>query len=94
MGLEEINISEDRTFDNFMVGEFNKEAYQAAFQCVTQFGNQHNWLWIDSDTGLGGTPLLHAIVNQLFQQQPNKRIKHIHTERFVSSYRQASSKTS
>jgi chromosomal replication initiator protein len=91
MGLEEINIIKDRTFDDFMVGESNKEAYQAALHCVTQFDNQHNWLWIYSDTGLGGTHLLHAIVNQLLEQQPNIRIKHIHTERLVSSYRQASS---
>jgi chromosomal replication initiator protein len=91
MDFEERNIREDKTFDNFMVGESNKEAYQAAFNCVTQVDNQHNWLWIYTDTGLGGTHLLHAIGNLLLEQQPNIRVKQIHTERFVNSYRQASS---
>lgn len=88
MDLEKRNIREGKTFDNFIVGESNEEAYQAALHCVTQLDNQHNWLWLYSDTGLGGTHLLNSIENQLLEQQPNIRIKHIHTERFVTSYRQ------
>jgi chromosomal replication initiator protein len=91
MDSAKINIKESLSFDNFMVGESNREAYQAAFNCVTQVDNQHNWLWIYTDTGLGGTHLLHAIGNELLEQQPNIRVKQIHTERFVLSYRQVSS---
>ncbi|MEI6893481.1 MAG: DnaA/Hda family protein [Colwellia sp.] len=60
---------------------------------MTQVDNQHNWLWIYSENGLGGTHLLNSIGNQLLEQQPNIRIKQIHTERFVTSYRQARSQT-
>lgn len=91
MDFEQRKISEDRTFDNFMIGESNNGAYQAALHCVTQFGKKNNWLWIYSENGLGGTHLLHAIGNQLLEQQPNIRIKHIHTQSLVTSYRQASS---
>jgi chromosomal replication initiator protein len=93
MEFKQTNLRADRTFDNFMIGESNKYAYQAALHCVTQFGKNNNWLWLYSENGLGGTHLLNAIGNQLLEQQPNIRIKHIHTERFVTSYRQAISQT-
>ena len=89
MNFEEVGVRADRNFDNFMIGESNKEAYQTAFDCAAQFGEQYNRLWIYSENGLGGSHLLHAIGNELLGLQPNIRIKQIHTERFVNSYRQA-----
>jgi chromosomal replication initiator protein len=88
-----MGIREYVTFNNFMVGESNKEAYQAAFDCAIQFSKQNNWLWIYSENGLGGTHLLNAIGNQLLGLQPNIRIKKIQTESFVTSYLQARSQT-
>lgn len=93
MSIEKTTIRADRTFDNFIVGESNQKAYQAALNCATQFGKQQGWLWIYSDTGLGGTHLLHAIGNKLLKKQYKLKTKHIHTERFAHNYKQALSKS-
>jgi chromosomal replication initiator protein len=92
MEFEQTNLRVQLSFNNFIVGESNKKAYQEALSCTTRFDHENKWLWIYSGTGLGNTHLLHAIGNKLFEQQPNLRIKHIHIERFYFELKQSREK--
>lgn len=49
------------TFDNLVVGDFNRLAYAAAVEVAENPGTSYNPLFIHSSTGQGKTHLLHAI---------------------------------
>lgn len=49
------------TFDNLVVGDFNRLAYAAAVEVAENPGTSYNPLFIHSTTGQGKTHLLHAI---------------------------------
>lgn len=74
-------INNNYRFDNFIVSEFNKTAYNAA---QTVFKDKFwNPIFISGGVGLGKTHLLHAIGNQYINHYPNKIVKYISTDDFV-----------
>ncbi len=78
------NISPDYTFENFVVGPSNKEAYQAALACSVNPGRQlYNPLFIYGNSGLGKTHLLCAIGNYLKKKSPAKKLLYISADTFV-----------
>ena len=75
------------TFDNFVVGEFNREASQAALLIASNPGKMFNPLFIYSHSGLGKTHLLHAIGNYIIKERnPNARVLYITANDFVEEY--------
>lgn len=58
-------INSSLTFDNFIVGQFNRQAKQAALYIASNPGKVYNPLFIYSQSGLGKTHLLHAIANYI-----------------------------
>ena len=80
-------INPKYTFDNFVVGDFNKEAHKAALYVAKNGGTMFNPLFIYSHSGLGKTHLLHAIGNDILQNRmPNARILYITANDFVNEY--------
>lgn len=80
-------INTSLTFDNFVVGEFNKEAHQAAQYVAQHGGKMFNPLFIYSHAGLGKTHLLHAIANEVLKtRMPNANILYISADELVSEY--------
>ncbi len=74
-------INSNYRFDNFIVSEFNKLAYNAA---QTIFKDKFwNPIFISGGVGLGKTHLLHAIGNEYINHFPNKIVKYISTDDFV-----------
>ncbi len=74
-------INNNYRFDNFIVSEFNKTAYNAA---QTVFKDKFwNPIFISGGVGLGKTHLLYAIGNQFINHFPNKIVKYISTDDFV-----------
>ena len=59
------NDSEFFTFDNFMVGESNKYAYNICRAVAENPGTAYNPLFLHGSTGLGKTHLLKAIKYQI-----------------------------
>lgn len=75
------------TFDNFVVGDFNGEASQAASLIASNPGKMFNPLFIHSESGLGKTHLLNAIGNYILKEKnPNAKILYISTDEFVDTY--------
>lgn len=74
------------TFDNFIVGPSNREAYQASLMISSTPGQLYNPLLLYSDSGLGKTHLLHAIGNAIKEKSPNAKILYISASDFVNEY--------
>lgn len=85
--FESAVINPKLTFDNFVVGSFNREASQAALLIATNPGKMFNPLFIYSHSGLGKTHLLHAIGNYITKNgSPNTKILYIAANNFVDEY--------
>lgn len=80
-------INPKLTFDTFVEGEFNKEAYRAARMISQSPGKVFNPLFIYSNSGLGKTHLLHAIGNHIKTNViPGAKILYIDANDFVEEY--------
>ena len=80
-------INPNLTFDNFVVGSFNKEASQAALLVASNPGTMFNPLFIYSNSGLGKTHLLHAIGNYIKKNiKPDAKIIYMESHSFVDEY--------
>ena len=80
-------INPNLTFDNFVVGSFNREASQAALLIASNPGKMFNPLFIHSQCGLGKTHLLHAIGNFITKERnPSAKILYITANDFVEEY--------
>lgn len=83
-------LNDSYRFDNFIESPSNRFAYKAAQAVVNKLGNrENNPLVIYSTPGLGKTHLLHAIGNQILQQNPAARVLYMSGEEFVSEYIEA-----
>ncbi|MBS1189874.1 MAG: dnaA [Rhodocyclaceae bacterium] len=72
------------TFDNLVVGKANDLARAAAVQVANNPGGAYNPLFIYGGAGLGKTHLMHAIGNQILEQQPEKVVRYVHAEDYYS----------
>ena len=80
-------LNSNLTFDNFVVGQFNREASQAALLIASNPGKMYNPLFIHSQSGLGKTHLLHAIGNYIIKEKnPSAKILYITANNFVEEY--------
>ena len=85
--FENSYINTKLTFNNFVVGDFNKEAHKAALFVARNGGSLFNPLFIYSHSGLGKTHLLHAIANEVkASRMPNANILYTPTNLFVDEY--------
>jgi len=78
------------TFDNFVVGASNELAMAVARQVSSQCGSgrppQYNPIIIHGSNGMGKTHLLYAIENAVHETHPDKRMRFISAENFVSTF--------
>lgn len=76
------------TFDNFVVGDFNREASQASLYVASNPGKTFAQpLFIYSNSGLGKTHLLQAIGNYIIKEvKPGAKILYIPASDFVEEY--------
>lgn len=73
------------TFENFIEGGSNEEAYAACLSTCTQTAfPTFNPLMIYGNSGLGKTHLLHAIGNYLKENRPEAKVIYMYSGDFVS----------
>ena len=84
--FDDTQLKSELTFESFVEGDFNKEAYKAATVVAKEPGQIFNPLFIYSNSGLGKTHLLHAIGNKIKSKNPNMKILYINANDFVDEY--------
>jgi len=72
------------TFENFVVGNNNNFAQAAAMGVAENPGSKYNPLVFYSGSGLGKTHLMHAIGNQILQNNPDMSVLYVTSEQFTN----------
>ena len=80
------SFNELYTFDNFVVGESNKLAYETALTVAQNPGKLYNPFFLYSKSGLGKTHLMNAIGNYIINNS-DKKVLYITIEQFMHDYR-------
>ena len=83
------NLSEELTFDNFVVGDENKFAHAASIAVANNPAGAYNPFFIYGKSGLGKTHLLCAIANEIKHNNPNAQIILVKGEDFMNEIIQA-----
>lgn len=80
------NLNQEMSFKNYIVGEFNKNAYNA-INNILKDSSKILWnpIFIYGHTGLGKTHLLNALGIEYKNMHPNSNIQYINTEDFLRS---------
>ena len=81
---EDTKLVKSYIFDTFVEGKSNHLALAASKQVASNPKGDYNPLFIYGGVGLGKTHLMHAVGNEILQNEPNKRIVYVHSEKFVS----------
>jgi chromosomal replication initiator protein len=88
IGAQRKPLSDERTFESFIVGDSNRYAFSAALGVAKSPGNIYNPLFIYGDSGLGKTHLLLAIENYIREHQPYLKTTYAQTSDFVRDFTQ------
>ncbi len=84
--FKDAKLDETKTFDNYVVGQFNNDASRAASFVARDPGKAYNPLFIYSHSGLGKTHLMNAIGNYIKQQNKNAVVLYINASVFVDEF--------
>jgi len=77
------------TFDNFVVGENTRFAYNCCREVAAHPGESKNPLFIHGPSGLGKTHLLQAIARDVIERDPKKNVVYLTSEQFGNQYIEA-----
>ena len=80
---DQSKINAALTFESFVTGKANQLARAAAIQVANNPGVSYNPLFLYGGVGLGKTHLIHAIGNQVLEDNPRVKIRYIHAEQYV-----------
>ncbi len=80
------------TFDNFIVGSSNQFAHAACTAVARNPATDYNPLFIYSQSGLGKTHLLNAIMNEIARRHPEYVIMYVKGDEFTNQMIDAISK--
>jgi chromosomal replication initiator protein len=70
-------------FETYVVGEANRNVYEAAMAVAVAPGKKHNPLFIYGDVGHGKTHLLNAMGNRIRQESPSSLVIFLPAIRFA-----------
>lgn len=79
-------LKSEYTFDNFVIGNDNNFAYNAAFAVAKNPGKAYNPVLIYGGVGLGKTHLMQAIGNHAWQENKKAKIIYITAEDFTNEF--------
>ena len=80
------NLNPRYTFNSFIIGSFNDLAHAAAQAIIKNPGVVYNPFFIHGGTGLGKTHLIQAVGNYIKEENSNKKIHYITSEKFSIDY--------
>jgi len=83
----ESNLNENYSFDNFVVGECNRVAYEAGLAVAKNPGRtSFNPMFIFSQTGLGKTHIAQAIGLETKKYHPELTVLYVNSEQFILQF--------
>lgn len=82
----ESGLNNKFTFDSYVVGGSNKLAYDASYRVANEPGFIYNPLYIYGDVGLGKTHLMQSIGNFIKENNPDKKVLYVTSEKFLSDF--------
>ena len=88
--LNSNNLNLNYTFESFVTGESNRNAFLTASKVAESPGVLVNPLYIFGSVGLGKTHLMQAIGNYIADKDINNKIVYVQAMDFVKEYTQAS----
>jgi len=68
------SLKRDYIFQNYVIGDFNRDLYQVILGFVTKEEPVYNPLVITSESGMGKSHILHSIGNYLIQRKIEKSV--------------------
>jgi chromosomal replication initiator protein len=77
-------VRKDYTFDNFAVSGSNQLAFVSSTTVAKNPGKSYNPLFIYGPVGVGKTHLMHAIANEVYYKNPERKIIYITSEEFTN----------
>ena len=80
---EEMLLSPDYSFENFVVGPGNRLAHAAAMAVAEHPGRAYNPIFIHGGVGLGKTHLLQAMCQSILNRQPSTKICYTSCSNFM-----------
>lgn len=83
---DQIVLSPDYSFENFITGPNNQLAYAASVAVANQPGVAYNPLFIHGGVGLGKTHLLQAICQQILNAKPATHILYVSCDAFMNQF--------
>ena len=86
LGEEEMLISPDHCFDNFVIGPGNQLAQAASVAVSQKPGQAYNPLFIHGGVGLGKTHLLQAICQTAMGMHHSMRILYVSCNGFMTQF--------
>ena len=87
------NLNLKYKFENFVVGDNNKFAHDAALAVAKQPATKFNPLFIYGNAGLGKTHLMQAIGHYTIFNNPKLKVKYTKTDDYISDFISNSRKT-
>jgi chromosomal replication initiator protein len=84
--IQHSQLNEKYSFENFIIGESNKFACNAALAIAKNPGRAYNPLLIYGGVGLGKTHLIQAIGNHINKDFEDKKIVYVTAESFTSEF--------
>lgn len=83
---DQMILSPDYSFDNFIIGPNNQLAYAAAVAVANQPGIAYNPLFIHGGVGLGKTHLLQAVCQKILNDKPETHILYVSCDAFMNQF--------
>ena len=80
------NLNLKYKFENFVVGENSKFAYQTALAVAKNPAGKYNPLFIYGNSGLGKTHLMQAIGHYTIFNNPKLKVKYTKTEDYINDF--------
>ena len=83
------NLNRLFSFQNFVVGENTRFAYNSCLEVAAHPGQAKNPLFLHGPSGLGKTHLLQAIARDVVERDPRKNVAYLTSEQFGNLYVEA-----
>lgn len=87
------NLNLKYKFENFIVGDNNKFAHDAALSVAQKPAGKYNPLFIYGGSGLGKTHLMQAIGHYTIFNNPKLKVKYVKTDDYINDFISNSRKT-